>query len=83
MRKKTGSSADYFRIVIRRFSGGQNDQEEKQKPLNPSELPEFVEQSRTLGDTMTASLFDMGLLVILNALFFGGAFYAFLRFDLR
>ncbi len=57
MRKKTGSSADYFRIVIRRFSGGQNDQEEKQKSLNPSELPEFVEQPRTLGDSITASMF--------------------------
>jgi ABC-type transport system involved in multi-copper enzyme maturation permease subunit len=83
MRKKTGSSADYFRIVIRRFSGGQNDQEEKQKSLNPSELPEFVEQPRSIGDAMTASLTDMGLLLILNALFFAGAFYAFLRFDLR
>jgi hypothetical protein len=83
MRKKTGSSADYFRIVIRRFSGGQNDQEEKQKQLNPSEIPEFVEQPRGLGDTIAASLFDMGLLVILNAVFFGGAFAAFLKFDLR
>jgi hypothetical protein len=83
MRKKTGSSADYFRVVIKRFSGGQNDQEEKQKSLNPSELPEYVEQPRSLGDSITASLFDMGLLVVLNALFFGGAFFAFLRFDLR
>ncbi|MCX6142851.1 MAG: ABC transporter permease subunit [Ignavibacteriales bacterium] len=83
IRKKTGSSADYFRIVIKRFSGGQNDQEEKQKSLNPSELPEYVEQPRSLGDVMTASMFDMGLLVVLNALFIGGAFYAFLRFDLR
>ena len=83
MRKKTGSSADYFRVVIKRFSGGQNDQEEKQKSLNPSELPEYVEQPRSLGDSITASLFDTGLLVVLNALFFGGAFFAFLRFDLR
>ncbi|MDP2887048.1 MAG: ABC transporter permease subunit [Ignavibacteria bacterium] len=83
MRKKTGSSADYFRVVIKRFSSGQNDQEEKQKQLNPSELPEFVEQPRSLGESMTASLLDMGLLVILNAVFFGGAFFAFLRFDLR
>jgi len=83
IRKKTGSTADYFRIIVRRFSGGQNDQEEKQKSLNPSELPEYVEQPRNLGDTINASLFDMGLLVVLNAIFFGGAFYAFLRFDLR
>jgi ABC-type transport system involved in multi-copper enzyme maturation permease subunit len=83
IRKKTGSSADYFRIVIKRFSGGQNDQEEKQKSLNPSELPEYVEQPRNIGETVSASLFDMGLLLVLNAIFFGGAFAAFLRFDLR
>ena len=83
IRKKTGSSADYFRIIIRRFSSGQNAQEEKQKPLNPSELPEFVEQPRSVGDTLTASMSDLGLLVVLNALFFGGAFFSFLKFDLR
>jgi hypothetical protein len=83
MRKKTGSSADYFRIVIKRFSGSQSDQEEKQKPLNPSELPEFIEQPRTVGETLTASMLDIGLLVALNAIFFGGAFFSFLRFDLR
>jgi ABC-type transport system involved in multi-copper enzyme maturation permease subunit len=79
---KTGSMADYMRVVIRRFSSTQSD-EEKQKTLNPSELPEFVVQPRPLGSTIAASLFDLGLLVVLNALFFGGAFIAFLRFDLR
>ncbi|MCX6135087.1 MAG: ABC transporter permease [Ignavibacteriales bacterium] len=79
---KTGSMADYMRVVIRRFSSTQSD-EDKQKKLNPSELPEFVAQPRPLGSTIAASLFDLGLLVVLNALFFGGAFVAFLRFDLR
>jgi len=47
------------------------------------EIPDFVEQPRDLGATVTASLLDGGLLVVLNALFFGGAFLAFLKFDLR
>jgi ABC-type transport system involved in multi-copper enzyme maturation permease subunit len=79
---KTGSMADYMRIIIRRFSSSQGD-EEKQKTLNPTEVPEFVEQPRPLGNFIAASLFDLGFLVVLNALFFGGAFFAFLKFDLR
>lgn len=82
MQTKTGSMADYFRVVIRRFSSSQAE-EEKQKALNASEIPEFSEQPRTLGSTIAASLFDLGLLVVLNALFFSGAFVSFLKFDLR
>jgi ABC-type transport system involved in multi-copper enzyme maturation permease subunit len=79
---KTGSTADYIRVVIRRFSGDQTE-EAKPKPLNPTEIPEFSDQQRDLGSTVQASLVDIGLLVILNALFFSGAFFAFLKFDLR
>lgn len=82
MQAKTGSTADYMRVVIRRFSSSQ-EEEEKPKPLNPTEIPDFIEQPRDLGSTITASLLDLGLLVILNAVFFGGAFAAFLKFDLR
>jgi ABC-type transport system involved in multi-copper enzyme maturation permease subunit len=82
MTKKTGSFADMIRVVIRR-SGGGSEEEEKQKPLNPTEIPGFVEQTRNLGDAISASLLDLGLLVVLNALFFAGAFIFFLRFDLR
>ena len=80
--KKTGSFADMMRIVVRRFSGS-SEEEEKLKPLVPSELPEFVDQPRPLGETISASLLDLSLLVILNAVFFAGAFVSFLRFDLR
>lgn len=83
MQSKTGSSAEMIRIAIRRFSGSQSEQEEKSKPLNPTEIPEFLEQPRNLGEAVTASLFDIGLLVVLNAIFFGGAFFSFLKFDLR
>jgi ABC-type transport system involved in multi-copper enzyme maturation permease subunit len=83
MTAKTGSTADMMRVIIRRYSTNQSEAEEKPKPLNPVEIPDFIEQPRDLGATVTASLLDGGLLVILNALFFGGAFFAFLKFDLR
>jgi ABC-type transport system involved in multi-copper enzyme maturation permease subunit len=83
MQSKTGSSADYFRIVVRRFTGKQGEDEEKQKALNPTEIPDFAEQPRGLGNAITASLLDVGLLTVLNVVFFVGAFVAFLKFDLR
>jgi hypothetical protein len=83
MQSKTGSSADYFRIVVRRFTGKQGEDEEKQKALNPTEIPDFAEQPRGLGNAIAASLLDVGLLTVLNVVFFVGAFVAFLKFDLR
>ncbi|HAL57355.1 MAG TPA: hypothetical protein DCP63_13035 [Bacteroidetes bacterium] len=80
IKKKVGTLGG-MRIVIR-FSGQQAPEEEK-KPLNPSELPELVERTRGLGDTMAASIVDLGLLGVLTTLFFAGAFGAFLRFDVR
>jgi len=72
MTAKTGSTADMMRVIIRRYSTNQSEAEEKPKPLNPVEIPDFIEQPRDLGATVTASLLDGGLLVILNALFFAG-----------
>ena len=82
LQSKIGTTADFIRVVIRRYSNDQSE-EEKPKPLNPVEVPDFIDQPRDLGGTVAASLLDIGLLVILNALFFGGAFFAFLKFDLR
>ena len=82
LQSKIGTTADFIRVVIRRYSNDQSE-EEKPKPLNPVEVPDFIDQPRDLGGTVAASLLDVGLLVILNALFFGGAFFAFLKFDLR
>jgi hypothetical protein len=82
IKSKTGSMADYMRVVIKRYSGAET-QEEKKPNLNPTEIPEFLVQPRELGSAISASLFDVGLLVVLNALFFAGAFFSFLKFDLR
>ncbi|MEX2089117.1 MAG: ABC transporter permease subunit, partial [Bacteroidota bacterium] len=81
LRKKTGSSGGMH--IVMRFSGQQGAQEEERKPLNPTELPEFTERGRTLGETLSASMADLGLLAVLNILFFVGAFIRFLRFDVR
>lgn len=83
MQAKTGSTADMMRVVIRRYSTDATEEQQKPKPLNPTEIPDFMEQQRNLGDAVTASLLDLGLLIVLNAIFFAGAFFSFLKFDLR
>ncbi|HEY4611577.1 MAG TPA: ABC transporter permease subunit [Bacteroidota bacterium] len=80
IQKKVGTLG-HARIVLR-FAGQQSTEEEP-KPLNPTELPEFVETQRPLGETLTAALPDMGLLGIFVVIFFVGAFIGFLRFDVR
>jgi hypothetical protein len=81
VKKKVGTLGG-MRIVLR-FSGQQEKDEAAPKQLNPSEIPEFVESPRSVGETVTAALPDLGLLGVLSALFFAGAFFAFLRFDVR
>ncbi|MFH0988790.1 MAG: ABC transporter permease subunit [bacterium] len=83
IRKKTGGGGEFMRIVMRSSSSSAGSEEEKPKQLNPVDLPEFVEQERTFGEVFSASFFDLGLLTLLNVLFFSGAFVAFLKFDLR
>ncbi len=83
MQAKTGSSADMFRIVMKRFNPNANQEEEKPKPLNPADIPAFTNDPRPLGASLAAALPDVGLLVVLTAVFFAGAFVSFLKFDLR
>lgn len=81
IKKKVGTLGG-MRIVLR-FSGQAGQDEEKPKQLNPTELPEFSEITRPLGETLASALPDMGLLGVLMAVCFAGAFAAFLKFDLR
>lgn len=63
--------------------GSTSDDAEKPKPIDLSEIPVFTFASEPLGRSWTSALVDVGLLLIFNLLFFGGAFAAFLRYDLR
>ena len=63
--------------------GGGGDEDEKQEPINPEELPKPTLSSFTLGESIDPALTDLGILILYNFLFFAGAFVAFLRYDLR
>ena len=60
-----------------------NGNDEEPDPLDPSEMPQFEFSSASLAESTGGSMVDLGLLFLLNIIFFGTAFSAFLRYDLR
>jgi len=51
--------------------------------INISEMPRFQDPVYSFGEAVSASLFDLGLITLVNILAFVGAFVAFLKFDMR
>ncbi len=78
MKEKTGFNPSGRMVVVIR-----DDNQEKPKEIDPTELPSFTFQQPTLGELFGRSLFDMGLLAIFNLIFFAGSVVGFLRYDLR
>jgi len=77
MKEKTGMNVGGRMIV---FKIGDDEDE---KPIDPSELPEFVYQEPTMASAVRAAAPDMGLLALFNLIFFFGAFTSFNRYDAR
>ena len=77
IREKTGNAGGWWM----RMGGGQ--EEEEPPPIDPYELPVFEYEQPSATTLVNDSLFDVGLLVLFNIVFFVGAFVAFLRYDVR
>jgi ABC-2 type transport system permease protein len=63
--------------------GHDSKETEKPKPIDVSEIPVFTYTPEPLSHSFGGALVDIGLLLTFNLLLFGGAFAAFLRYDLR
>lgn len=57
--------------------------EEKPKPINPYDLPQFVMPSLTFSEIINSALPDMAILIVINMLIFAATTAAFLRYDVR
>ena len=80
MTEKTGTGGmSGFRMIILT----DDDDREEPETIDTSELPEFQFQKATFSSTAKESILDLGLLILFNLVFFGGAFFAFLKYDLR
>ena len=69
-----------------REAEGVTDQEERQEirdaPIDPDDLPAFAPVRPRLADNLVALQTDLSILLVLNGLFFLGAYSGFLRYDL-
>ena len=54
---------------------------EFEDPIDLSRIPRFNEQSEEIGGSLQRASLDIMILVVLNILFFMGAFISFLRYD--
>jgi ABC-type transport system involved in multi-copper enzyme maturation permease subunit len=79
MKEKTGMNVG-GRMIMWKSS---EEDEEPPEPIDPTELPAFRPNNVPLGDTIEASMIDIGLLGLFNLVFFAGAFLGFMRYDLR
>ena len=53
------------------------------KPVSFDTVPKFQERDLPLGQSLKLAIWDIGLLVLFNLVFFAAAFVSFLRYDVR
>jgi ABC-type transport system involved in multi-copper enzyme maturation permease subunit len=80
MLEKTGMNPGSGMMIFRIQD---DDSEEKEKPIDPKELPPFLYKKMALNEIINNSILEIGLLVLLNIVFFTGAYFRFLRYDVR
>lgn len=75
-RKKTGMTTGGGMMMII-----SNDNDVKE--INPQELPKFDYKYPGIGESLSHAIPDISLLLLFNILFFAGAYFSFLKYDLR
>jgi ABC-type transport system involved in multi-copper enzyme maturation permease subunit len=53
------------------------------KPVDFDSVPKFQERDLGLGESLQLAIWDIGLLVLFNLVFFAASFVSFLRYDVR
>jgi ABC-type transport system involved in multi-copper enzyme maturation permease subunit len=52
-------------------------------PVDFNIVPKFQERDIELGTSLKMAIWDIGLLVLLNLVFFAASFVSFIRYDVR
>jgi hypothetical protein len=78
LKEKTGINPSGRIVMIMR-----DDNAEKPKEIDPTELPGFSFQQPAIGELFGRAFFDIGLLAFFNLIFFAGSVVAFFRYDVR
>ncbi len=53
------------------------------KPVDFDTVPKFQERDVAVGDSLQRAIWDIGLLILFNIVFFAASFVSFLRYDVR
>jgi ABC-type transport system involved in multi-copper enzyme maturation permease subunit len=53
------------------------------KPVDFTTVPKFQEQDLVLGKSLKLAIWDIGLLILFNLVFFAASYVSFLRYDVR
>jgi ABC-type transport system involved in multi-copper enzyme maturation permease subunit len=53
------------------------------KPVDFDTVPKFQERDLAIGQSLKLTIWDVGLLVLFNLVFFAASFVSFLRYDVR
>lgn len=80
--KSQGSHGGGVMISISSETGMQIGSREE-TALDLSDLPSFIQARRSLAETASQIIVDLGLLVLYTIIAFAGSFVAFLRYDVR
>jgi ABC-type transport system involved in multi-copper enzyme maturation permease subunit len=78
--EKAGMSSGGGFMIAMRIDG---EDAPKPEPIDVNEVPAFSYTPLTLADTLPAAVWNIGLLVLFNLIFFAAAFGAFVKYDLR
>ncbi len=78
LRNKLDGALPEAGIVMRTINN-----DEEVKPIDPHELPVFKYQGPAVSETIRAAIVDFTILFVFNLLFFLGALFAFIRYDVR
>ena len=80
---ESGPGAGAFTIKIDTEKGLQIGSPREQASIDASQIPAFVAPSYSLSDALSSVVLDLGLLLLFSVVAFGGAFAAFVRYDVR
>lgn len=85
IKEKTGMNTGGMIKIRAEANWSENGEQKDEKPeqIDTRELPAFNFDNRDLSGSVSASIVDIGILVIFNLIFFAGAFVAFIRYDVR
>ncbi|MBN2314501.1 MAG: ABC transporter permease subunit [Sedimentisphaerales bacterium] len=83
IRSKDSEDPDSLHLVFPEKSSADHWRAISHNPVDFSTVPKFQERDLALGQSLRLAIWDIGLLVLFNLVFFAASFVSFLRYDPR